>query len=106
DSGEVARAPGSGPSLLYYVMPYVEGESLRQRLLRDQRLPPTEVLRILRDVLDALAHAHGQGVIHRDIKPENVMLAGRHALVVDFGIARAATAAAGGDAVVGATLTT
>ncbi len=104
DSGEIPRA-GTSP-LLYYVMPYVEGESLRQRLTREHHLPPAETVRILQDVLDALAQAHAQGVVHRDIKPENIMMSGRHALVVDFGIARAATAAAGGEAVVGTTLTT
>ena len=95
-----SRAP-----LLYYVMPYVEGESLRQRLSREQRLGPADTVRILQDVLDALEHAHAHGVVHRDIKPENIMLAGRHALVVDFGIARAATAAANGG-IAGGTLTT
>jgi formylglycine-generating enzyme required for sulfatase activity/dienelactone hydrolase len=104
DSGEVPN--GTRTPLLYYVMPYVEGESLRQRLTREHRLSPADTVRILQDVLDALAHAHAQGVVHRDIKPENIMLTGRHALVVDFGIARAATAAAGTDAVIGATLTT
>ena len=106
DSGEIARVDGAGPPLLYYVMPYVEGESLRQRLAREPQLTGAEVVRILQDVLDALAHAHSQGVIHRDIKPENIMLSGRHALVVDFGIARAATAAAGGAVAPGSTLTT
>ncbi len=95
DSGETADGPRA--SLLYYVMPYVDGESLRQRLTRDHRLSPADTVRILQDVLDALAHAHAHGVVHRDIKPENIMLSGRHALVVDFGIARAATAAAGRD---------
>ena len=106
DSGEIDRVDGAGPPLLYYVMPYVEGESLRQRLAREPQLTGAEVVRILQDVLDALAHAHSQGVIHRDIKPENIMLSGRHALVVDFGIARAATAAAGGAVTQGSTLTT
>jgi serine/threonine protein kinase/formylglycine-generating enzyme required for sulfatase activity/pimeloyl-ACP methyl ester carboxylesterase len=104
DSGAVAD--GNGAPFLYYVMPYVEGDSLRQRLAREQRLSSSDTIRIVRDVLDALAQAHAQGIIHRDIKPENIMLSGRHALVVDFGIARAATAAAGTDAVAGQTLTT
>jgi serine/threonine-protein kinase len=82
DSGEVG-------GLLYYVMPYVEGESLRERLTRETQLPIDEALRIAREVADALAYAHGQGVIHRDIKPENILLSGQHALVADFGIARA-----------------
>ena len=92
DSGEVSEGdPGSGgPSFLYYVMPFVEGESLRDRLVRaGGPLPVSEVTRLLRDVVDALAYAHRHGVIHRDIKPDNVMIAGRHALVVDFGVAKA-----------------
>ena len=103
DSGEVAAAAGS--PLLYYVMPFVEGETLREKLAREHQLSPAETVRVLQDVLDALTHAHAQGIVHRDIKPENVMLSGRHALVVDFGIARAATAAAG-ETVSGGTLTT
>ena len=82
DSGEAA-------GLLYYVMPYVEGESLRDRLRRETQLPVDDALQIAREVADALAYAHGQGVIHRDIKPENILLTGGHALVADFGIARA-----------------
>jgi serine/threonine protein kinase len=82
DSGEAA-------GLLYYVMPYVEGESLRDRVNRETQLPVDEALQIAREVADALAYAHGQGVIHRDIKPENILLSGGHALVADFGIARA-----------------
>jgi eukaryotic-like serine/threonine-protein kinase len=82
DSGEAA-------GLLYYVMPYVEGESLRDRLRRETQLPVDEALQLGREVADALAYAHGQGVIHRDIKPENILLSGGHALVADFGIARA-----------------
>jgi serine/threonine-protein kinase len=80
---------GEADGLLYYVMPYVEGESLRDRLQRETQLPVDEALRIGREVADALAYAHTHGVIHRDIKPENIMLAGEHALVADFGIARA-----------------
>jgi eukaryotic-like serine/threonine-protein kinase len=82
DSGEAA-------GLLYYVMPYVEGESLRDRLRRETQLPVEEALQLAREVADALAYAHGQGVIHRDIKPENILLGAGHALVADFGIARA-----------------
>jgi serine/threonine protein kinase/tetratricopeptide (TPR) repeat protein len=81
DSGEV-------DGLLYYAMPYVEGESLRDRLQRETQLPVDEALQIAREVADALNYAHGQGVIHRDIKPENILLSGDHALVADFGIAR------------------
>jgi len=78
---------------LYYVMPYVEGESLRDRLTREKQLPLDEALRITREVADALQYAHGRGVIHRDIKPENILLEGGHALLADFGIARAVSAA-------------
>ena len=78
---------------LYYVMPYVEGESLRERLQREKQLPLDEALRITREVADALQYAHGRGVIHRDIKPENILLEGGHALLADFGIARAVSAA-------------
>jgi formylglycine-generating enzyme required for sulfatase activity/dienelactone hydrolase len=88
DSGEV-RAEGDDRPYLYYVMPRVQGETLRERLEREGKLPPAATARILRDVLDALGHAHQAGFVHRDIKPENVMLAGRHAMVMDFGIARA-----------------
>src|SRR2546427_4035348 len=84
---------GEVDGLFYYVMPYVEGESLRHRLLRDRQLPLETALHIARDVADALAFAHGQGIIHRDIKPENILLSGEHAIVADFGIARAISAA-------------
>src|SRR5438477_9332838 len=84
---------GEVDGLFYYVMPYVEGESLRHRLLRDRQLPLETALHIPRDVADALAFAHGQGIIHRDIQPENVLLSGEHAIVADFGIARAISAA-------------
>jgi serine/threonine protein kinase len=81
---------GSVGGLLYYVMPHIAGESLRDRIRRLGRLNPTEALRIARDVGDALAYAHVRGVIHRDIKPGNILLAeGGHAWVADFGIARA-----------------
>jgi eukaryotic-like serine/threonine-protein kinase len=86
---------GSANGLLYYVMPYVEGESLRERLARDGELPVPEAVRILCEVADALSLAHSRGVIHRDIKPGNVLLSGRHALLADFGIARAVSEAAG-----------
>ena len=84
---------GEAAGLFYYVMPYVEGESLRHRLLRERRLPLEAALHITRDVADALAFAHAQGIIHRDIKPENILLPGDHAIVADFGIARAISAA-------------
>jgi tetratricopeptide (TPR) repeat protein len=88
DSGQVADS-------LYYVMPYVQGESLRERLDRAGVLPVDDAVRILRDVVDALAYAHRQGVVHRDMKPDNVLLSERHALVTDFGVATAVTVAAG-----------
>ncbi|MGH7512336.1 MAG: protein kinase domain-containing protein [Gemmatimonadales bacterium] len=80
---------GSADGQLWFTMPYVEGETLRARLLREKQLPVDDALRITREVADALHHAHEHGVIHRDIKPENILLAGSHALVADFGIARA-----------------
>ena len=90
---ECLFVPDGPEGLCYYVMPYIEGESLRARLLRDKRLPLTEALRITREVADALAYAHARGIIHRDIKPENILLSGDHALLADFGIARAISAA-------------
>src|SRR5260370_1635525 len=76
-------------------MPYIEGESLRARLEREQRLPLEQAVRIALEVADALSYAHAQGIIHRDIKPENILLSGDHAWVADFGIARAISAAGG-----------
>ena len=84
---------GQAGDLLYYVMPYVEGESLRQRLEREQRLPVDDALYLGRAVAAALDYAHRHGVVHRDIKPENVMLHEGEAVVTDFGIAKAVTAA-------------
>ncbi len=86
---------GEANGLLYYVMPYVAGEPLRQRIAREGELPVTDAARILRDVSDALAYAHEHGVVHRDIKPENILLTGRHALVADFGVAKAVSEATG-----------
>ncbi len=80
---------GSADGLLFYVMPFVKGQSLRDRLDREGELPIGEAVRLLTEVADALAVAHEHGVVHRDIKPDNVMLSGRHALVTDFGVARA-----------------
>ncbi|TFG43979.1 MAG: serine/threonine protein kinase, partial [Gemmatimonadales bacterium] len=80
---------GEAEGLVFYVMPYVEGESLRDRLDRETQLPVEDAVQIAREVADALAYAHGQGVIHRDIKPENILLHGGHAMVADFGIALA-----------------
>lgn len=84
---------GAAGGFLYYVMPFVEGESLRDRLDREKQLPLDDALRISHQVADALDYAHGQGVIHRDVKPENILLSAGHARVSDFGIARAVTAA-------------
>jgi serine/threonine protein kinase len=80
---------GNTGGVLYYIMPYVQGESLHERLEREKRLSLEEALRITRDVAGALGYAHGLGVLHRDVKPENILLAGGHALVADFGLARA-----------------
>jgi TolB-like protein/tRNA A-37 threonylcarbamoyl transferase component Bud32 len=86
---------GAAEGLLYYVMPFVEGESLRDRLKKEQQLPLTDSLQITREAAEALQFAHEHGVIHRDIKPENILMQGGHALVADFGIARAVTEAGG-----------
>jgi Tol biopolymer transport system component len=85
---------GDAGGTLYYVMPYEPGLSLRQRLSEEGPLPVDDVVLILRDVCDALAFAHERGIVHCDIKPDNVLLSGRHALVTDFGVARAAKEAA------------
>ena len=84
---------GEAKGLLWYTMPYVEGESLRQRLDRDGVLPVEEALRLAQEAADALNCAHSHGVVHRDVKPENILLSGGHAPVADFGIARALEAA-------------
>jgi TolB-like protein len=84
---------GVAGDLLYYVMPYVEGESLRDRLTREKQLPLMDALRIAREVAGALSYAHRRGLVHRDIKPENILLEEGHAIVADFGVARAITAA-------------
>jgi tetratricopeptide (TPR) repeat protein len=86
---------GTADGLLYYVMPFVEGESLRDRLTRETKIPVSEALGIATQVAGALAYAHSHGVMHRDIKPENVLLTAGHALVADFGIARAIAVAGG-----------
>ena len=88
---------GAADGMLYYVMPFVQGESLRQKLVRETRIPVQETIRLILEVCDALRYAHEQGLVHRDIKPENIMLASRHALVTDFGVARAMTASSRGD---------
>jgi len=86
---------GSADGLLYYVMPFVEGETLRNRLNRDKQLPIADALRIATEAADALEYAHGRGIVHRDIKPENILLQGGHCLVADFGIALAVAQAGG-----------
>jgi len=83
---------GLKDGLLYYVMPFISGESLRQRLKRDGQLPVHDAVTILCEVVSALAYAHKQGVIHRDIKPENILLQDGHAILADFGIAAALSA--------------
>ena len=89
------HAAGRAVDLFYYTMPFVEGESLRARLARDGELPIAEVVRILKDVVDALAYAHAHGVVHRDVKPDNILISGNHAVVTDFGVAKAVRAATG-----------
>ncbi len=86
---------GEAGGFLFYVMPYVEGESLRDRLNREKQLPIADALGIAREVADALGYAHARGIIHRDIKPENILLEAGHAVVADFGIARAVSEAGG-----------
>jgi Tol biopolymer transport system component len=95
DSGRLVGSPEAGQELLYYVMPFVEGESLRQRLTREKQLPVAEAVRLAGEVADALDYAHRRGVLHRDIKPENILLHDGHALVADFGIALALSRAEG-----------
>ena len=94
DATVPAHAPAapSDSELLYYTMPFIEGESLRAAVVRRGRLPVREVVRILHDVVEALAYAHGRGVVHRDIKPGNILTIGSHALVTDFGVAKALSA--------------
>ncbi len=86
---------GDADGFFYYVMPFVEGETLRDRLARAGELPIPEAVRLLSEIAEALAVAHGAGVVHRDIKPENVLLSGRHAMVMDFGVAKAVSEASG-----------
>jgi serine/threonine-protein kinase len=80
---------GAKGSLLYYTMPFINGENLRARLARTGELPVQEAVRYLREIADALSYAHSQGVVHRDIKPENIIISGSHALVLDFGVSKA-----------------
>ena len=93
-AGRIPSTDGSSDGeLLYYTMPFIEGESLRGAVARRGQLPVREVVRILHDVVEALAYAHGRGVVHRDIKPGNILTIGSHALVTDFGVAKALSAA-------------
>ncbi|HEX9704711.1 MAG TPA: serine/threonine-protein kinase [Gemmatimonadales bacterium] len=85
---------GEADGFLYYVMPFVEGESLRTKIERDGELPVHEATRLISEIVDALAYAHQHGVVHRDIKPDNIMLSGRHAVVMDFGVAKAVSQSA------------
>src|SRR5438093_274118 len=87
---------GSQGDLLYYVMPHIAGESLRARIAHERELPVGDTVRILRDVCDALAYAHGHGIVHRDVKPDNLLLSGKHALVTDCGVAKAVASWSGG----------
>ena len=103
DSGEAGD--GANGRRLFYVMPYVEGETLRSRLTREGALPLVDAVRLARELADALAYAHGHGVVHRDLKPENVLLSGGHAVVADFGIAKALAAAGHGAAAPNVSLT-
>jgi eukaryotic-like serine/threonine-protein kinase len=86
---------GDAQGFLYYVMPFIEGQSLRDRMSSGERIPVEDALQITREVADALGYAHTRGVIHRDIKPENILLEGGHAVVADFGIAKAVSAIGG-----------
>ena len=93
DSGEAGKQGSGEGSFLFYVMPLVEGESLRAKIDREVQLPIDEALRYAREVADALSYAHAHGVVHRDIKPDNIMIESGHAVVADFGIAKAVASA-------------
>ena len=88
---------GEAEGFVYYVMPFIKGQTLRERIVKEGELPVNETVRIIREVVDALAFAHSEGVVHRDIKPDNIMLTGGHAIVVDFGVAKAVSEATGRD---------
>ena len=86
---------GEADGFLYYVMPFIEGDTLRQRVEKEGELPIAEAVRIIKEIVDAMSFAHAQGVVHRDIKPDNIMLSGKHAMVTDFGVAKAVSEATG-----------
>ena len=86
---------GEADGFVYYVMPFVDGKSLRARITREHELPVADVVRIMREVADALSEAHAHGVVHRDIKPDNVLLRGQHVVIADFGVAKAVSEATG-----------
>ena len=88
-------AAGATGDLLWYAMPFIEGESLRVRLARQGDLPVKDSIQILREIADALSYAHAQGVVHRDIKPDNILVSGRHVMVTDFGVAKAVSESGG-----------
>ena len=96
---------GAKGALLYYTMPFIEGENLRARLTRMRELPVQEATKIMREVADALSYAHSKGIVHRDIKPENILISGSHALVTDFGVAKALSSATSETPTSGTTLT-
>ena len=99
-------AAGAKGSLLYYTMPFINGDNLRTRLTKRGEFPVQEATKILREVADALSYAHEQGVVHRDIKPENIIISGSHALVLDFGVSKALSSATSETSTDGPTLTT
>ena len=85
----VMAAGDSADGLVYFTMPFIQGESLEQRLEREGRLPVADIVVLVREIADALAYAHANGVVHRDVKPANVLIDGGHAVVADFGVAKA-----------------
>jgi serine/threonine-protein kinase len=92
-AGETGTTDAAGARLPYFTMPYIEGESLRERLTRSGSFPIPDAVRLLREVASALTYAHDKGIVHRDIKPANILLTGQHAVVADFGVAKALAAA-------------
>jgi serine/threonine-protein kinase len=99
------HAAGAKAGLLYYTMPFIDGENLRGVIIRKRELPAQDAVKILREVADALSYAHSQGVVHRDIKPENILMSGNHALVLDFGVSKALRSSTAETSTSGPTLT-